>query len=352
MIRAGVFIGVDQTGGLKRLPDAAAAAHRMHEWAVRQGMPDDTHAKLITDVRGKVRPDQIIDAIDAIRKRTGVDQLILYFAGHGVNIRRNEKWLLTDAPTTSSAAVDVTESVEFARYGDIQHVVIISDACRVAPEGIQAGSVGGVSVFPNLDPVGGKSKPVDVFFACALGRVAAEVKDPALAAGNYKALYTTLMLDALRGDRADVLEPGHPADEFRYVRPYRLKVYLERELPRRLKSLGLLARVNQEPDAIIVSRESWLARVQPSPRDDLGDGDGDAQVLSFDRSFYPYEVDAPLARRLECRATVRRLGAHRSPAPRGAFRGARPGPHGASAGSQRACRDCRNGRGAVRCTTD
>jgi Caspase domain len=225
MIRAGVFIGVDQTGGLKRLPDAAAAAHRMHDWAVRQGMPDDTHAKLITDAHGKVRPDQIIDAIEAITKGAGVDQLILYFAGHGVNIRRNEKWLLTDAPTTSSAAVDVAGSVEDAKYGNIQHVVIISDACRVAPEGIQAGRVDGVSVFPNLEPAGGKSKPVDQFFACALGRTAAEVKDPTVAAGNYRALYTTLMLDALRGDRADVLQPGDdPADEFRYVRPDRLKV--------------------------------------------------------------------------------------------------------------------------------
>lgn len=293
MIRAGVFIGVDQTGGLKRLPDAAAAAKRMHDWAVRQGIPDDTHAKLITDVCGKVRPDQIIDAIEALRQGPGVDQLILYFAGHGVNIRRDEKWLLSDAPATSSAAVDVAESVDFARYGDIRHVVIISDACRVAPEGIQAGSVGGVPVFPNLEPTGGQSKPVDVFYACSLGRVAAEVKDPAVAAGNYSALYTNVMLEALRGDRADVLEPGNPADGFRYVRPDGLKVYLEIELPRRLKSLGLLARINQEPDAIIVSRERWLARVQPPPRDGLGNGGGDDQVLSLDRSFYEDEVKAP-----------------------------------------------------------
>jgi hypothetical protein len=264
MIRAGVFIGVDQTGGLQRLNDASKGAQRMHAWAVRQGMPDDTHAKLITDAAGKVTPDQIFDAIEAITKGAGVDQLILYFAGHGVNISRNEHWLLSDAPGKPSAAVDVTESVEFARFGDIQHVVIISDACRVAPEGIQAQSVRGVPVFPNLEPVGARSKPVDQFFACALGRTAAEVKDPAVAAGNFSALYTNVMLDALTGVRADVLEAGDdPADTFRYVRPDGLAQYLEIELAQRIKAVGLLAIVNQEPDAIIVSRKSWLARVKP-----------------------------------------------------------------------------------------
>jgi hypothetical protein len=58
MIRAGLFIGVDQTGGLQRLNDAARGAGRMHAWAVQQGMPD---AKLITDAAGKVTPDQSRD---------------------------------------------------------------------------------------------------------------------------------------------------------------------------------------------------------------------------------------------------------------------------------------------------
>jgi hypothetical protein len=262
MIRAGVFVGVDQTGGLQRLNDAASGAQRMHAWAVQQGMPDGTHAKLITDAAGKVTPDQIFDAIAAITQGAGVDQLILYFAGHGVNISRNEQWLLSDAPGKPSAAVDVTESVEFARFGDIQHVVIISDACRVAPEGIQAQSVRGVPVFPNLEPVGARSKPVDQFFACALGRTAAEVKDPAIAAGNFSALYTNAILDALTGSRSDVLEFGDdPADGFRYVRPDSLAGYLEKELAQRIQALRLLATVNQEPDAIIVSRRSWLARL-------------------------------------------------------------------------------------------
>ena len=60
MIRAGVFIGVDRTGELQTLNDAAAGAARMHAWAVAQGMVDGTHARLLTDADGQTvtaRPD-------------------------------------------------------------------------------------------------------------------------------------------------------------------------------------------------------------------------------------------------------------------------------------------------------
>ncbi|MEO8411566.1 MAG: hypothetical protein ABI478_13440, partial [Propionivibrio sp.] len=178
MVRAGVFIGVDQTGNLQRLNDAAAGARRMYEWSLKQGLAKETHAKLITDANGaKVTPDAIYDAIAEILGGAGVDQLVVYFAGHGVNIARSEQWLLTDAPTRTNAAVNVSGSVELARYCGVGHVVIISDACRVAPEGIQAQNVRGIDIFPN-DGSASKAKPVDQFFARVLGRVAAEIKDP------------------------------------------------------------------------------------------------------------------------------------------------------------------------------
>ena len=46
----------------------------------------------------KVTPEMIQDAIESLIGGAGVDQLIVYFAGHGVNIRRSERWLLSDAP--------------------------------------------------------------------------------------------------------------------------------------------------------------------------------------------------------------------------------------------------------------
>ena len=271
MIRAGVFIGVDKTGNLQKLNDAAAGARRMHEWAIKQGMADNTHAKLITDAGGRrVNPDLIYDAIKELINGPGVNQLILYFAGHGVNISRGEYWLLTDAPGNTNAAVNVQGSVELARYCGIQHVVIISDACRVAPDGIQAQSVRGSNVFPN-DAAGDRAKPVNQFFACLLGRTAVELKDPAIAAGNYSALYTTALLAALSGEVPDLLESGQSADDkARYVRPRKLENHLEINVPRRVKALRLEQKVNQDPDAIITSDGSWVARIETPLERSLG----------------------------------------------------------------------------------
>lgn len=272
MIRAGVFIGVDKTGNLQKLNDAAAGARRMYEWALAQGMTEGSHAKLITDAGGqKVHPDQIYDAIKELIDGPGVDQLILYFAGHGVNINRGEQWLLTDAPVKTSAAVNVKGSVELAQYCGIQHVVMISDACRVAADGIQAQNVRGVEVFPN-DGAADSAKPVDQFFACLLGKTAAELKDPAIAAGNYTALYTNALLDALNGTVPDVLEEAEtPGDVSRYVRPAILQGYLQSEVSRRVKALKLEQKVNQNPDAIILAEippapKRWVARIDTTVR--------------------------------------------------------------------------------------
>jgi hypothetical protein len=266
VVRAGVFIGVDQTGKLQKLKDAAAAARRMYEWALAQGITDQTHAKLIVDTGGKtVQPDHIFDAVKQLIDGAGVDQLIIYFAGHGVNINRHEHWLLTEAPVKASAAVDVSSSVELATYCGIPHVVTISDACRVAPDGIQAQRVRGIDIFPNESP-SGKAKPVDQFFACALGRTAAEVKDPLKAARNYRALYTTVLLEALNGSVPQVLEPSTVVgDTCRYVRPLPLSGYVEGEVPRRVKAMKLQHAVNQSPDAIVMAHTNWLARIQGPP---------------------------------------------------------------------------------------
>ena len=259
MTRAGIFIGVNQTGQLQRLQDAAEGAKRMHQWAVGQGMADGAQAQLITDENGKVTPDQIYDAIKAIIDGPGADQLIVYFAGHGVNINRSEYWLLSDAPVRTSAAVNVKGSVELARYCGIPYVVFISDACRVAPEGIQAQNVRGQDIFPN-DGASDRAKPVDQFYACLLGRTAAEIKDPTAAAGGYEALYTAALLDAISGKDAGLLESG---EDGLYVKPAPLRDYLERELPRRLVAMGRATEVSQSPDAIVLAHSNWISRLAP-----------------------------------------------------------------------------------------
>lgn len=266
MIRAGVFIGVDRTGDLQELRDASRGAQRMHAWALAQGMVDGSHAKLITDSGcGKVRADEIYEAIETIVSGAGVDQLIVYFAGHGVNIKRNEVWLLTEAPGKTSAAVNVSGSVDLARYCGIGYIAVISDACRVAPDGIKAGSVSGIEVFPNEDG-GWPAQPVDQFFACGLGKTAAEVRDPADAARDYRAIYTGAVLDALKGARREVLERA--ADGTACVRPARLDSFLRRDVPARMRGLGLAQR--QSPEALVMAHPHWLARFEGLV---VGDGD-------------------------------------------------------------------------------
>jgi hypothetical protein len=182
-----------------------------------------------------------------------------------VNINRQEQWLLSDAPVRASAAVNVAGSVYLAQRCGIGHVVVISDACRVAAEGIQAQNVQGVDVFPNED-TGFKAKPVDQFFACVLGRTAAEIRDPGIAATTFSALFTNALLDALKGLRPDVLEPAaSPGDPASYVMPAGLARYLEAEIPVRVRARNLQHTVNQDPEAILALGGAWISRID-APR--------------------------------------------------------------------------------------
>jgi hypothetical protein len=262
MVRAGVFIGVDQTGNLQKLKDAATGAKRMHDWAISQGMVDPTYARLITDQGGKpVDPDRIYKAIEEIINGPGVEQLIVYFAGHGVNINRGEQWLLTEAPVRTNAAVNLKGTVDLAQYSGIKHVVFFSDACRVAPDSIQASNVRGTEIFPNNSSAD-VSNSVDQYFACGLGKTAAELKDPASAAGNFSALYTDALLSALKGEAPDALNPEPPTDpNWRYVGTATLRDYLAKEVPKRVISKGLAGKVNQNPDAIVIASANWVSRL-------------------------------------------------------------------------------------------
>ena len=259
MTRAAVLIGVNRTGGLPALADAVAGARRMERWALDQGMAR-RRVLLFTDEDGPLDIGGVRRAIRALVDSGSLEQLIVYFAGHGVNIRYGEYWLLSDAPVDASAAVNVEGSIVLARRSGIPHVVFISDACRTAAEGIQAQGVSGGEIFPN-DPVAGPENPVDVFFATTLGRPALEIRDPAASTAAYRALYTDALLDAFDGRLPAAALPAEAGGETVYlVRPRRLKACLAQELPRRLAGLGVPATVSQVPDARITSDDdAWLA---------------------------------------------------------------------------------------------
>ena len=86
------------------------------------------------------------------------------------------------------------------------------------------------------------------------------------AAANFGALYTNALLDAFAGDAPDLLELGAGTDTASYVRPRSLERWLESEIPRRVMAARLQNVVNQDPDAIITSDDTWVARLPVAPR--------------------------------------------------------------------------------------
>ena len=258
MKRAAILIGVDETGDLPKLNDAAKGAWRMAAWARGQKMDPVT---VITDEAGPVEIGQVFKAVAAIEKKGTCEQLIVYFAGHGVNIGGHERWLLSDAPDDGNAAVNLSGSAERAHNGVIPHVVFISDACRTAAQTMAGQSVSGSLLF---SPTYGRpEQAVDKFWACLLGDPAAEIRDKNVTAAEYKALYTGALLDALAADNPQVAEiDGAGA----VVRPRPLKHFLREAMARRLKELNLQTKLIQVPDARITSEnDAWIARLEDAP---------------------------------------------------------------------------------------
>lgn len=260
MKRAAVLIGVDRTGDLPPLEDAARCARRVEKWAQDQKF---NFIKTFTDENdGAVKVVELKQLIDEIVKDGTTEQLLIYFAGHGVNIRYNELWLLTDSPRDRQEAVNVRGSADTAERCGIPHVVFISDACRTAATGRLA-FMDGSEIFPNEDNQGQTENPVDRFYACALGRPSLEVRDSTSAVREFKAVYTAALLDGLSGKIPQLLDwTNEGGQSIGLVRPRPLKKILATEVPRRIAHLQIEAGFKGPPDAHIASDETaWIARI-------------------------------------------------------------------------------------------
>jgi hypothetical protein len=262
MRRAAILIGVSSTEGLPKLQAVESGIALMQEWATGQKIEGD-RLIILTDRSDPVRAFQIADAINSLVQRRDIDQLIVYFSGHGIH-NRGDIWLLSGAPKLGSEAVNVEASIQAARSCGISHVVIIADACRVAAEGIQGLNVQGIDIFPN-EPVDGRERPVDAYFACARGKPALEVRDVAEAARGFSGLYTEVLAECLAGMHSDALHiTEENGVEVAHVPVWNLADKLEAEVPARLKAkLGRTPTINQTPVARITSRKSWVSRLFP-----------------------------------------------------------------------------------------
>lgn len=258
--RAIVLIGVQKTEGLDELKAVKDAVLAMRDWTVLQKFDRDL-VKTITDEGGKVRIRDVEDAVKDIVERGDVEQLIIYYSGHGIVNARNEYWLLSDACDNGNEAVNVSGSAEAAEFGSIPHVIFISDACRSAANGIGQQMITGSTIFPQkFHP--GLGKPVDIFYATLLGQPSYEIADAESASQKYRAVYTEALLEGLNGLHSHILEREDSAGPH-YVRPRPLKKFLQTDLPIRVyQLLGPADSRSQQPDARIISDDdAWISMI-------------------------------------------------------------------------------------------
>jgi hypothetical protein len=117
MTKAAVVIGVDKTGDLPLLNDAASGADRVTNWLKREGYETVllTDKASGTEERKPVVANDIFTTIDKFIRASTVEQLVIYFSGHGFIKDGTEHWLLSQAPGNPNEAVNLEENILLAR---------------------------------------------------------------------------------------------------------------------------------------------------------------------------------------------------------------------------------------------
>lgn len=272
LVRAAVVIGVDKAGNLPALSAAASGAEAVADWLAREGF----EVKRFTDDVGEVRITPIVDVIQELVERGTLDQLVIYFAGHGFLYSYSEHWMLSRAPDNPNEAISLLESWYQAKQSGIPNVVLISDACRSTPDSLNIGQVRGSVIFPNPRQPPSSVAKVDRFLAALAGSPALEVP-----IGDnvrqFEGIYTSTFLDAFKKPNADMIATL-PSGE-RVVPNRRLEDYLLSEVPRRAQAQNIT--LNQVPDSEVVSDAmTYLGRVAPQPQ--ISEPQQDFQASIFD----------------------------------------------------------------------
>jgi hypothetical protein len=205
-MRAAVVIGVDRTGDLPQLSGAAADAKRVAEWLEGEGY----ETTLLTDTMdgvigsGRVTTEEVKKAVAAYvsgskagsKNGEKIQQLVMYFAGHGLNNFDTEIWLLTNAPADSDEAIDLARNIDLARDCGIGNVIFVSDACRSNPPAGPLRRVRGSAVFPNSPQRLGARGKVDRLLPTVPNAAAYEVNETIQDVIARGGIFTTELLRA------------------------------------------------------------------------------------------------------------------------------------------------------------
>lgn len=247
MNRAAIVIGVNKAGMLPALADARDSANKFADWL--EASEGFIVQRFIDMSDTPVEIKSICKAVAKYVRAGNLDQLVIYFSGHGFLVGDAEMWMLSEAPEYPAEAVNLTASVVRAREAGIPHVVFISDACRSIPETFQAALVEGSSIFPNPTAPAHNEVVIDRFYAAKPTEAALELKLKEAAQG-YSAIYTKVLLQVFEKTPSELvlsrMIDGAQAD---VVPNRRLKAYMRKRVPIALADLGVPAR--QRPDAYI-----------------------------------------------------------------------------------------------------
>ncbi len=137
MQKAAIVIGVNKTGDLPVLNAAVLGATQVADWLRRE----DFQVKKSFDTKRPVVASDLYTAIDKLIDQGTLEQLVIYFSGHGFLNNGSEHWMLSGAPDNPNEAVSLQESTELSRRCGIPSVVFISDACRSVPQTLRAAGV-------------------------------------------------------------------------------------------------------------------------------------------------------------------------------------------------------------------
>ena len=249
--RAAIVIGVDKPGNLPKLSAAASGADTVGNWLKAEGF----EVFPFIDSQGPVTARPIKKQISQLIERGRLEQLVVYFAGHGFMNRHSEYWMLSECPDDSNEAFSLVESVEQAKQCGIPSVVLISDACRSLPSSMGVAQVEGSLIFP-AGAVSGPVK-VDKFMATLPGRTADEVKVDANSA-VYEGIYTSCLLSAFQKPDEDMVLTL--PNGLNVIPNRRLETYLSREVPKRVRAKNPTR--EQIPVTDVLSNEpTYIARV-------------------------------------------------------------------------------------------
>jgi hypothetical protein len=273
LVRGAVVIGVDTAGSLPKLSAAASGAKQLGTWLEGERF----EVKLLVDEQKPVLFEDVYDAIEDLVNRGNLDQLVIYFAGHGFLNNYAEYWLLSKAPENPNQAISLVESVARAKRSGIPNVVFISDACRSTPDSIKSAHVRGGLLFPTSTST--TRVEVDRFLAALPGDPALELP-VSKSVPIFEGIFTACFLDAFKKPNPDMVV--RLPDGTRVVPNRKLGGYLLEKVQQRAQTRSI--ELKQIPDWDVVSDDAYIGRAPPESTTSVLPGEVSTTVVDVARN--------------------------------------------------------------------